>query len=92
MAFVSFRSGNLEVYVMKPAPESKTNRPKNLTNDPAIDIDPAFSPDGRKIAFRSDRDGGDNDIFKMKAGGSEPVNLTDNGTTNERHPSWQPDP
>jgi TolB protein len=29
----------------------------NLTNNPAADSAPAFSPDGTKIAFESDRGG-----------------------------------
>jgi Tol biopolymer transport system component len=37
----------------------------NLTNHPAHDVQPAFFPSYRKIAFASDRDGGDLDIFKM---------------------------
>jgi TolB protein len=92
IAFESFRSGNFEVYTMKPVPESKTNRPKNLSSNSADDRQPAFSPDGRKIAFASDRDGGDDDIFKMKADGSGVVNLTNNSAADEAFPSWQPDP
>lgn len=93
IAFTSDRSGNSEVYVMKPVPESKTNRPRNLTKNLDIfDGYPVFSPDGRKIAFMSDRDGLDYDIFKMKADGSEPVNLTNNSPAYEASPSWQPDP
>ncbi len=33
-----------------------------LTTDPALDGLPAFSPDGERIAFNSDRDG-DPEIF-----------------------------
>jgi Tol biopolymer transport system component len=42
-----------------------------LTNDPASDNDPDWSPDGTQIAFV--RNG---DIFVMKADGSDHINLT----------------
>ena len=35
----------------------KRKKTKRLTNNPANDIEPAWSPDGTKIAFASDRDG-----------------------------------
>jgi eukaryotic-like serine/threonine-protein kinase len=49
------------------------------------DRDPAFSPDGRQIAYRSDCGGGG--IFVMGATGESPRRVTDFGFT----PSWSPD-
>jgi Tol biopolymer transport system component len=68
-----------------------TNGPTKLTTSTDNDEQPAFSPDGRKIALTSSRDGGDFDVFKIKADGSAEVNLADTGVT-ESYPSWQPDP
>ncbi len=48
-----------------------------LTNNPAYDMVPSFSPDGSKIAFTSDRDG-NNEIYIMNADGSEQTRLTNN--------------
>jgi Tol biopolymer transport system component len=52
---------------------------------PADDTQPSFSPDGRWIAFRSERDGGG--IFLMPAQGGPVRRLTDFGF----HPAWSPD-
>ena len=54
-------------------------------------FDPAWSPDGQKIAFTSNRDGGGNDwdIYVMNADGSDIARLTD-GAGNE-YPAWSPD-
>jgi dipeptidyl aminopeptidase/acylaminoacyl peptidase len=50
---------------------------------------PAFSPDGSKIAFSSDRDG-DPEIYTMDAAnGANPTRLTDSPTINA-DPDWQP--
>jgi len=60
--------------------------PVNLTNDSAAgNTQPAFSPDGEQIAFRSDRSGGG--IFAMGATGESVRRLTDFGY----HPAWSPD-
>lgn len=52
---------------------------------PADDTQPAFSPDGKQIAFRSERGGGG--IFLMSARGDAVRRLTDFGF----HPAWSPD-
>ena len=48
-----------------------------LTNDPAADSYPVFSPDGSKIAFISLRDG-NYEIYIMNADGSDQTRLTNN--------------
>jgi Tol biopolymer transport system component/predicted Ser/Thr protein kinase len=60
--------------------------PANLTTDSeADDTQPAFSPDGQRIAFRSEREGGG--IFVMGASGESVRRITDFGY----HPAWSPD-
>ena len=60
-----------------------------LTNDPARDEMPSLSPDGRRLAFASDR-GGTFDIYLMDLQGGPAVKLTDDGAQNI-HPSFSPD-
>ena len=62
---------------------------RNLTNDSADDWSPSWSPDGRHIAFVSDRDGNE-EIYVMGSDGTNPRNLTDH-SAEDRLPSWSPD-
>jgi TolB protein len=67
------------------------SRKTNLTNHPAIDHSPAWSPDHRRIAFASDRDSGDApDIYVMNADGSGVSRLTTD-PARDAQPSWSPD-
>ncbi len=51
--------------------------------------EPAWSPDGRRIAFSSVRDGTSH-IYVMSADGTGTRRLT-TGLQNDNHPSWSPD-
>jgi TolB-like protein/Flp pilus assembly protein TadD len=53
------------------------------------DFVPAWSPDGKRIAFTSKRDGND-EIYVMNADGSSQENLSKNPASDSR-PSWSPD-
>src|SRR5207244_2353657 len=58
-----------------------------LTNNSASDRAPAFSPDGTKIIFNSNRNGSD-DIWVMNADSSGQTALT-SGAGNNVSPNWQ---
>ena len=66
------------------------SNPVNLTNNPAYDGQPAWSPDGTRIAFTSDRDGRLG-IYVMNADGSNPAHLTNNPASRDSDPAWSPD-
>jgi len=53
LAFVSTREGNADIFVMPFAPGDATaeENATNLTRRPGGDFQPAFSPDGRSIAY-----------------------------------------
>lgn len=59
-----------------------------LTSDPASDVQPAFSPDGTRVAFASDR-AGSWDIWILPLNGGPAVQVT-RSPADEIHPSWAP--
>jgi Tol biopolymer transport system component len=71
IAFASGQNGNSEIYALGTDGSGLTN----LTNNPAYDGNPVWSPDGSKIAFESDRNG-KRDIFTMNSDGSGLTQLT----------------
>jgi len=80
--YASRASGNWDIYSQRVGGKN----PVNLTADStADDTQPVFSPDGERIAFRSDRDGGG--IFVMGASGENVRRITDFGYD----PAWAPD-
>ena len=64
----------------------------NLTPNSAtfIDVDPAVSPDGKYVAFASDRDGADFEIYTVDVFTGEVERLTDN-TVYDYNPGWSLD-
>ena len=63
--------------------------PVNISNAPfSAEYGPTWSPDGNRLAFYSDRDGGWS-IYVMGADGSDGVRLTP-GNSNDQVPAWRP--
>ncbi|MHB9878359.1 amidohydrolase family protein [Pacificimonas sp. ICDLI1SI03] len=64
--------------------------PKRIAEGLAWEVQPRFSPDGTRIAFTSDRGGGDN-IWLMNADGSDKRQLTNEEFRLLNQPTWSPD-
>ena len=85
IVFTSIRDGNREIYVIDRGGRNQ----KRVTVNRVIDRHPTWSPDGKKIAFVSNRNKGYLQIWVMDADGWNPVRLT-NGLMDVQ-PDWSPD-
>jgi imidazolonepropionase-like amidohydrolase/Tol biopolymer transport system component len=65
-------------------------RATRITSGPAYDVQPQRSPDGTRIAFTSDRDGGDN-LWVVDADGSNPEQVSGESFRLVNGPAWTPD-
>lgn len=74
-----------EIFVMNVDGSGVTS----LSNSEGDDRDPAWSPDGTRIAFTSERDG-NTEIYVMNSDGSAQTRLT-TSPENEHFPAWSPD-
>jgi Tol biopolymer transport system component len=80
--------GDDEIYTMDPDGSNPTN--VSNTDKWSRDEAPSWSPDGKEIAFQSNRNANDWEIYKMKADGTQQINLTNNASSPDFHPSWSP--
>ena len=85
ITFTSERDGNSEIYIMN----ADGSDPQRLTDNPAYDAWPVWSPDGSQIAFTSTRNG-KADIYVMDANGSNLRQLTHH-SAGDIWPDWSPD-
>lgn len=94
LAFVSTRDGDYAIYQM-----SRDGSGQRRLTDHDVDasspaglffqVDPAWSPDGTRIAFSSRRSGS-NDLYVMNADGTGTRQLTST-KADDLHPTWSPD-
>jgi len=75
-------AGNWDIYLHRAGEAEAVNLTKDTDAD---DTQPAFSPDGRLIAFRSERSGGG--IYVMRDDGTNVRRVADGGF----NPAWSPD-
>jgi Tol biopolymer transport system component len=87
IAFESRRSGNLDIYTVNPDGSGE----KQLTFDPANDREPAWSADGRRIAFVSSRGQGDDEIYVMDWNGANQRDVSNHSPGTDSDPAWSPD-
>ena len=79
---------NIDIWIIDFARDGASWR---LTTHPAMDWDPAWSPDGREIAFHSNRDGGIYSLFRRSASGGGVDELLHRPARGLYAPDWSPD-
>jgi WD40-like Beta Propeller Repeat len=85
IAFHSNRGGDSDIFTMN----ANGTTLVNVSNHPALEFEPAWSPDGTRIAFTSDRDG-DTEIYVMNADGTGQTRLTNSPGIDDLA-AWSPD-
>lgn len=87
VAFAWNKEDKIDIFVKN----LKSNEVYKLTEGSESALEPRWSPDGKKIAYVSDRSGDENfDILVIPADGGEPTRLTDDLYDNH-NPQWTPD-
>ena len=85
IAFHRSDGSDSEIFRIDPITENEVP----LTDNSKPDIDPAWSADGRRLAYASGPNPNE-DIFSIKANGKDRERLTD-GPASDRYPAWSPD-
>ena len=86
IVFSSDRDGNREIYTINSDRSNQTR----LTFNHIYDLSPAWSPNGRQIAFVRGDDDPTLDIYIMDADGTNQRQLTHN-PGDDMYPTWSPD-
>jgi TolB protein len=91
VVFASDRAGfdNYELFRMRPDGTGLTRLTRTAAG--VDDNAPEYSPDGRRIAFSSTRNGGQQDLFTMRADGSDVRLLTGDPALDDVFPRWTAD-
>jgi dipeptidyl aminopeptidase/acylaminoacyl peptidase len=85
LVFVSWLTGNAEVLIAG----SDGSGPRDISQSPSSDVDPALSPDGSRVVFSSTRSG-NGDLYLVGQDGTGLVQLTRSRYA-DTTPAWSPD-
>jgi hypothetical protein len=89
MVFVSERDGHPNLYAIR-LDEALREAPRALTPDPAADHSPELSPDGRWLAWVSEREDALGDVWVMRFPDGAPRQVSKRGDR-DSHPAWSAD-
>src|SRR5215217_3553186 len=84
LCIVGYPGRDPEIYTINPNGRGKFQ----LTHNNEIDLEPSYSPDGKRIAYARS-DGHDQEIYTINAGGKDKIQLTHNNK-DDFEPSYSP--
>jgi len=84
--YAALRPANMDIYLF----DSPGKSPRRLTDHPALDYNPVFSPDGRWVVFCSERRGNP-DLYALDLQNPGPPRLLTNSDALEDAPAFSPD-
>lgn len=73
-----------EIYIL----DLETGRETNITNHPAFDLEPTWSPDGEWIVFASNRDDPNFDLYAVRPDGSDLRLILDDPGAKDSYAVW----
>lgn len=76
---------NYDIFVL----DIETGEQTNVTNHPSMDIEPAWSPDGKWIVFASNREDPSFDLYIIHPDGTGLQRLLDDPGAKDSYPSWR---
>ncbi len=88
LTYDTYVNGNLEIFVRSTTDQSQVFQ---LTQDPGMDSEPAWSPQGRQIAFVSNRSGEPEIWVADLDNAGSFTNVSQSAHSPESHPAWSPD-
>jgi tricorn protease-like protein len=83
---IVFERGS-DLYTLRPSDGKVLRR---LTKSEGLNTSPTWSPSGKRIAFASDRNTQENDVYVMNADGSGQTDIASLGRVDSHSPSWSP--
>jgi Tol biopolymer transport system component/serine/threonine protein kinase len=82
--------GIATLFLLRPESAPEVESFTRLTTQPGLERWPRVSPDGKSVVYASNEEG-NYDIYLLRVGGLNPINLTKDCLDDDTHPAFSPD-